>query len=165
MKLSELQISYLHRHTVSRWMLERWRPWIIYLYLSYINYFHTRPQTQVYKPLFPAFYRQFLDFSPYEQHIFVHDKSSFYFLGLADLSIFLNNAKHRHLEFLLLISMEKKEITSCPAATFRATAMTSCASNQSYPAKCNDLINIHEPSSAIGTFGSNASATWLKFKS
>ncbi len=43
MKLSELQIiSYLHRHTVSHGMLERWRPWIIYLYLSYINHLHTQ---------------------------------------------------------------------------------------------------------------------------
>ncbi len=46
-----------------------------------------RPQTQVYKPLSPAFFSQFLDFSPYEQHIFVHDESSLCFLGLADLSI------------------------------------------------------------------------------
>ncbi len=46
-----------------------------------------RPQTQVYKPLFPAFFSQFLDFSPYEQHIFIHDESSLCFLDLVDLSI------------------------------------------------------------------------------
>ncbi len=46
-----------------------------------------RTQTQVYKPLFPAFFSQFLDFSPYEQHIFIHDESSLCFLDLVDLSI------------------------------------------------------------------------------
>ncbi len=46
-----------------------------------------RPQTQIYKPLFPVFFRQFLDFSPYEHHIFVHDESSLCFLGLVDLNI------------------------------------------------------------------------------
>ncbi len=35
---------------------------------------------QVYKPLF-------LDFSPYEQHIFVHDEISLCFLDLVDLSV------------------------------------------------------------------------------
>ncbi len=53
-----------------------------------------RPQTQVYKPLFPASFRQFLDFSPSEQHIFVHDESSLCFLGLADLSIHKQQKTH-----------------------------------------------------------------------
>ncbi len=46
-----------------------------------------RPQAQVYKPLFPAFFTQFLDFSPYEQNISVHNESSSCFLVLVDLSI------------------------------------------------------------------------------
>ncbi len=73
-----------------------------------------RLQTQVYKPFFPAFFSQFLDFSPYEQHIFIHDESSLCFLGLVDLSI------HKQ-QFLLLIPMEKK-ITSCPPAAFHASS-------------------------------------------
>ncbi len=40
---------------------------------------------------FPAFFSQFLDLPPplppYEQHIFVHDKSSLWFLSLTNLSI------------------------------------------------------------------------------
>ncbi len=51
------------------------------------DYGSCRLQTQVYKPLFPAFISQLLDFSPYEQHIFVHNESFLCFLGLADLSI------------------------------------------------------------------------------
>ncbi len=51
---------------------------------------------------------------PYEQHIFVHDKISLCFLGLTDWA-FINIAKHRHLEFLLLIPMEKNHFlpSSC----------------------------------------------------
>ncbi len=50
--------------------------------------------TQVYKPLFPAFFSQFLDFSPYEQHIFCTLSSSLCFLGLVDLSIHKRHKTH-----------------------------------------------------------------------
>ncbi len=76
--------------------------------------------TQVYKPLFPAFFSQFLDFSPYEQHIFVHFQAPCVF-SVWLIWAFINGTKHRDLEFLILIPMEKK-ITSCPPAAFRASS-------------------------------------------
>ncbi len=58
-------------------------------------------QVQVYKPLFPAFFSQFLD-----------NTCSYTIRGLCIFSVwpiwaFINNSKHRHLEFLLLIPMVK----------------------------------------------------------
>ncbi len=65
---------------------------ILYLILTICTHEHypigsSQPQTQVYKRLFTALFSQFLDFSPYEQHIFIHDKSALCFLGLVDWSI------------------------------------------------------------------------------
>ncbi len=76
-----------------------------------------RPQTQVYKPLFPAFFSQFLDFSPYEQHIFIHDESSLCFLDLVDLSIH----KQRKTQASWVSATDSyggEKTTSCPPAAF-----------------------------------------------
>ncbi len=79
-----------------------------------------RPQTQVYKPLFPVFFSRFLDFSPYEQHILVHNENSLSFLGLVDLSIH-KQSKTQASWVSATDSMEKK-ITYCPPAAFRASS-------------------------------------------
>lgn len=58
-------------------------------------------------------------FPPYEQQIFVHNKSSLQFLGKSDLSI--HNAN--------ICQIPIQKIISLPPAAFCATAMTSCANS------------------------------------
>ncbi len=49
---------------------------------------------------------------------------------------FINNTKHRHLEFLLLIPMEKN-ITSCPPAVFRASSESRVCNYCKQPIFCS----------------------------
>ncbi len=138
MKLSELQIiSYLHHVYV--WCLALSEFWlshaeclrggspglsiyicinilILYLILTISTHEHypigsSRPQTQVYKPLFPAFFSQFLDFSSLMNTFSYTIKSP----CVWPIWAFINITKHRHLEFLLLIPMEKNHflLSSC----------------------------------------------------
>ncbi len=137
MKLSELQIiSYLHRHHHCLTLAECLRggsPGLsiyICLLLTICTHGHypigsCRPQ--VYKPPFPVFFSQFLDFSPYEQYILVHDESSLCFHGLTDLSI--QKQRKTQASWVSATDSYGEKITSCPQAAFRATAMTSCANN------------------------------------
>ncbi len=67
-----------------------------------------RPQTQVYKPLFPAFFSQFLDF-PLMNNTFSYMMKAPCVFSIWSIWAFISSAKHRHLEFLLLIPMEKKK--------------------------------------------------------
>ncbi len=64
---------------------------------------------------------------PYEQHIFVHDKSSLCFLGLTDLSI--HKQRKTQASWVSATDSYGEKITSCTPAEFHATAMTSCANN------------------------------------
>ncbi len=115
------------------WMLERWQPWIIYLYLSFINYLHTRAlsdrllSTAGLQATFSCVFSQFLGFSPYEQYILIHDESSLCFHGLTDLSI--QKQRKTQASWVSATDSYGEKITSCPQAAFRATAMTSCANN------------------------------------
>ncbi len=78
-----------------------------------------RPQTQVYKPHFPVFFSQFLDFSPYEQYIFVHNERSLCFLGLVDLII---HKQHKTQAFWVSATDSYGEKnTSCPPGAFRTS--------------------------------------------
>ncbi len=122
MKLSELQIiSYLHRVYVWRLALsEFWLCHLVSIYISLLlllclilticTHKHyqirsSRTQTQVYKPLFSCI------FIPYAQHIF---KAPCVF-SIWPIWAFINNAKHRHFEFLLLSPVEKSHVlaSSC----------------------------------------------------
>ncbi len=64
--------------------------------MSYVNYLHTQALpvglllttgADADAGLQATFSCVFLDFSPYEQYIFVHDKSSLCFHGFTDLSL------------------------------------------------------------------------------
>ncbi len=91
--------------------------------------------TQVYKPLFPAFFSQFLDFSPNEQHIFVHDESSLCFLGLVDLSI--HKQRKTQASWVSATDSYGEKITSCPPAAFCASS-ESCVCKQ--PIFCSIIL-------------------------
>ncbi len=65
--------------------------------------------TQVYKPLFPAFSVNFLTF-PLMNNTFSYMMKAPCVFSVWSIYAFINSAKHRHLEFLLLISMEKKSL-------------------------------------------------------
>ncbi len=80
----------------------------------------SRPQTRVCKPLFPAFFSQFLHFSHLMNNTFSHMIKGICVFSVLPIWAFTNNAKHRHLAFLLLISMEKNHF--CPPAAFRASS-------------------------------------------
>ncbi len=143
MKLSELQIiSYLHHVYV--WILALsefglghlvsiYISLLIYYYISYLNHLHTsiirlrlsRPQTQVYKPPFPVFFSEFVDFPP-----LMNNTCSYMIKDPCVFSVwliwaFINNAKHMHLEFLLLIPMEKNNFlpSSCISRVIRITCL------------------------------------------
>ncbi len=68
---------------------------------------------QVYKPLF-------LDFSPYEQHIFVHDEISLCFLDLVDLSI--HKQRKTQASWVSATDSNGENNHFCPPAAFRASS-------------------------------------------
>ncbi len=56
------------------------------------------PQTQVYEPLFPAFFSQFLDFSLLVNNTFAYMIKGPCVFSVLPIWAFINNAKHRHLD-------------------------------------------------------------------
>ncbi len=147
MKLSELQIiSYLHRVYVWRLALSEFglghlvsiyvfiNILLLYLILTICTHEHyaigsCRPQTQDYKPLFPVFFSQFLDFSPLMNNTFSYTIISPCVFSIWPIWAFINNAKHGHLEFLLLIPMEKNHFLP-----------SSCISHHSNDVMCKQPI-------------------------
>ncbi len=108
-----------------------------------INHLHThkhypigssRPQKQVYKQLFPAFFSQFLDFSPLMNNTFSYKIKSACVFSDWPIWAFINNAKHSHLEFLLLIPMEKNHFLP-----------SSCISSHSNDVMCKQPIVSYDP--------------------
>ncbi len=69
---------------------------------------------------FLRFISQFLQFSPYEQHIFIHDESSLCFLGLADLII--HKQCKTQASWVSATDSYGEKITSCPPAAFRTSS-------------------------------------------
>ncbi len=94
------------------------------LLIYYLNHLHTWAlsdsappdhRRRFLKPLFPKFFSQFLDFSP-----LMSNTCSYIIKGPCVFSVwpiwaFINNSKHRNLEFLLLIPLEKNHFltSSC----------------------------------------------------
>ncbi len=109
---------------------------ILYLILTICTHKHypsplrsSRPQTQVYKPPFPVFFSQFVDFPPLMNNTcsyMIKDPCAF---SVWSIWAFINNAKHRHLEFLLLIPMEKNNFMP-----------SSCISHHSNDVMCKQPI-------------------------
>ncbi len=56
------------------------------------------PQTQVYEPLFPAFFSQFLDFSLLVNNTFAYMIKGPCVFSVLPIWAFINNAKHRHFD-------------------------------------------------------------------
>ncbi len=95
----------------------------ISVWISYINHLHTWALSDsappdhrrrfTYKPLFPAFFSQFLDLPPLMDNTCSYTIQSPCVFSVRLIWAFINNSKHRHLEFLLLIPMEKKHFLPC----------------------------------------------------